>query len=144
MIARLDAWWRLRGRREQVLLAIMLVLAAITLMWLMVIRPLGDALAEARERHGRAVVALAEARSQAGAIARLEGRRTAPLEGALLPLRLAIGWLGLDARGFAAREAIGSLWLGGVREAEFGPVPVGDVDARLATWPLLIGRARIG
>ena len=86
MIARLDAWWRLRSRREQVLLAIMLVLAAITLIWLMVIRPLGDALAEARARHGRAVVALAEARSQAEAIARLEGRRTVPLEGALLPI----------------------------------------------------------
>ena len=86
MIARLDAWRRLRSRREQVQLAIMLVLAAITVIWLMVIRPLGDALAEARARHGRAVVALAEARSQAEAIVRLEGRRTAPLEGALLPI----------------------------------------------------------
>lgn len=62
---------------------------------------------------------------------------------ALLPLRLAFGWLGLDSRGFAAREAIGSIWLGAVREAEFGPVPIGDVSARLNSLPLLIGRARV-
>jgi general secretion pathway protein N len=62
---------------------------------------------------------------------------------ALLPLRLALGWLGLDARGLAAREAIGSVWQGSVREAELGPVPIGDVSARLNMLPLLIGRARI-
>jgi general secretion pathway protein N len=62
---------------------------------------------------------------------------------ALLPLRLALGWLGLDSRGFAAREAIGSVWLGSVREAELGPVPIGDVGTRLDMLPLLIGRARI-
>jgi general secretion pathway protein N len=62
---------------------------------------------------------------------------------ALLPLRLALGWLGLDERGFAAREAVGSVWLGAVREAEFGPVPIGDVSTRLRTLPLLVGRARI-
>jgi general secretion pathway protein N len=62
---------------------------------------------------------------------------------ALLPLRLALGWLGLDDRGFAAREAAGSVWQGAVRVAQFGSVPIGDVSTRLRTLPLLVGRARI-
>jgi general secretion pathway protein M len=77
------AWWRERSRREQVLLGVMLVLAAITFVWLLVVRPLGDALASARERHERAVVALAEARSQADIILRIEGQKSPPLEGTL-------------------------------------------------------------
>jgi general secretion pathway protein M len=79
----LATWWRLRSRREQVLLSVMLALAAVTLAWLLVIRPLGDALSQARERHARAVVALATARAQGGIITRLEQRRTPPLEGTL-------------------------------------------------------------
>lgn len=62
---------------------------------------------------------------------------------ALLPLRVAIGWFALGGRGLAAREASGSLWLGGLKEAEFGAVQLGDVDARLDLLPLLIGRARL-
>ena len=62
---------------------------------------------------------------------------------ALLPLRLGLAWLGLDARGFAAREAQGSLWFGAVREARFGSVELGDLEARLRALPLLLGRARL-
>ena len=62
---------------------------------------------------------------------------------ALLPMRLALGWLGLGERGFAAREVVGSIWMGGAREAQLGSVPIGDVAARLRTLPLLLGRARI-
>ena len=83
MTARFALWWRDRSRREQVLLAIMLVLAAMTFAWLLIVHPLGDALASARERHERAVVALAEARSQADIIAQLEGQKAPPLEGTL-------------------------------------------------------------
>lgn len=61
----------------------------------------------------------------------------------LLPLRLAIGWFDLGGRGLAAREASGSLWAGTLKEAEFGPVALGDVHARLNVLPLLIGRARL-
>lgn len=61
---------------------------------------------------------------------------------ALVPLGLALRWLGLDERGFAGREARGSVWLGGVKEARFGPVALGDLEARLHMLPLLIGRAR--
>lgn len=62
---------------------------------------------------------------------------------ATLPLGLAIRWLGLDARGLAAREADGSVWLGALKEAQLGPAPVGDVSARLNSLPLLLGRARV-
>ena len=83
MMGRTGLWWRERSRRERLLLAIMLGLALVTFVWLLVIRPLGDALASARERHAQAVVALAEARAQADIIARLEGQRTRPLDGTL-------------------------------------------------------------
>ena len=62
---------------------------------------------------------------------------------ALLPLRLALGWFGLDAQGLAARSATGSVWHGALQEAQFGSVPLGDVEARLNTLPLLLGRARL-
>ncbi len=62
---------------------------------------------------------------------------------ALLPLRLALDWLALDQRGFAAREAKGSVWLGGLSEAQFGSIALGDLEARLQTLPLLLGRARV-
>lgn len=62
---------------------------------------------------------------------------------ALFPLRLALGWLALDDRGFAAREAEGSIWLGRVTEAQIGPVALGDLSAQLRTLPLFLGRARV-
>ncbi|HYJ51553.1 MAG TPA: type II secretion system protein N [Allosphingosinicella sp.] len=59
---------------------------------------------------------------------------------ALIPLRIATGWVG---GGLAAREASGSIWLGMLKEARFGPVPLGDLKARLNVLPLFIGRARL-
>ena len=61
----------------------------------------------------------------------------------LLPLRVAAGWFDMGGKGLAAREAEGSLWLGRLREAQFGPVLLGDVDARLNVLPLFVGRARL-
>ena len=61
----------------------------------------------------------------------------------LLPLRVAAGWFDLGGKGLAAREAEGSLWLGRLREAQFGPVVLGDIDARLNVLPLFLGRARL-
>jgi general secretion pathway protein N len=61
----------------------------------------------------------------------------------LLPLRVVAGWFDMGGRGLAAREVEGSLWFGRLREAQFGPVQLGDVDARLNVLPLLIGRARL-
>lgn len=60
-----------------------------------------------------------------------------------LPLRLALGWGGLDGQGFTAREVTGSLWSGRLVEARFGDVALGDLDAGLSPFALLIGRARI-
>lgn len=62
---------------------------------------------------------------------------------ALLPLRVVAGWFDLDGRGLAAREARGSLWSGALREAQFGGIPLGDVNARLNVLPLFLGRARL-
>ncbi len=62
---------------------------------------------------------------------------------ALVPSALAIRWLSLDRTGLAAREAQGSIWFGALREARFGAVPIGDVQARLSGLPLLLGRARL-
>ena len=60
---------------------------------------------------------------------------------ALIPLRIAAAWFG--SGGLAAREANGSIWLGVLKEAQFGPVALGDVKARLNVLPLLLGRARL-
>lgn len=62
---------------------------------------------------------------------------------ALLPLRVAAGWFDLGGRGLSAREASGTLWSGALKEARFGPVPLGDLRARLELLPLLLGRARL-
>lgn len=74
MDAGIKAWWRGRTARERRLITVMGVLAALVLGWLLVLRPLSDALAAARERHGAAVIALAEARSRAAEIERLQKR----------------------------------------------------------------------
>lgn len=62
---------------------------------------------------------------------------------ALLPLRFAVTTLGLDRGGFAAREVEGSIWTGIFREAQWNGSALGDLRARLATLPLLAGRARV-
>jgi general secretion pathway protein N len=62
---------------------------------------------------------------------------------ALLPLRLALDRLGLSEHGLTARAATGSLWGGALQEAQVGPVPLGDLGARLHFLPLLLGRARL-
>lgn len=83
MIASLSTWWRARSRREQMLLLVLFVLFGITFAWLLVIRPLGDSLAHARERHSAAVIALGEARAGAAAIGRLERERRGSPAGAV-------------------------------------------------------------
>ena len=61
----MNAWWEARSERERWLVGVMLVLAAILLSWLLVVRPLSDALDAAKARHGDAAVALAQARARA-------------------------------------------------------------------------------
>ena len=80
----LKIWWRTRTSREQRLLLAMLGLLGLVLLWLLLLRPLNDSLSQARERHGAAVLALAEARGRAAAITTLQQRPAtslgAPLE----------------------------------------------------------------
>ena len=61
----------------------------------------------------------------------------------LLPLRLVLGWAGLGDQGLSARRVDGVLWGGQLVEARFGDLVLGDLDARLAFLPLLVGRARV-
>ena len=70
-------WWRERTLREQRLLLVMFALVGLVLGWLLVIRPLSDALDAAQTRHAEAVTALAEARARAQAVRRLQGDRSA-------------------------------------------------------------------
>jgi general secretion pathway protein M len=88
MSARLKVLWLARTPRERWLLGMMLALVALVLVWLLILRPLGDMLSAARERHGEALAELAEARSQAAAIGRLEKDRPAALVG---PIDSAVG-----------------------------------------------------
>lgn len=62
---------------------------------------------------------------------------------ALFPLRLALGMFGLADEGLSAREVTGSMWWGGVNEAHYGNVSLGDVSAGLSPIQLFLGRARI-
>jgi general secretion pathway protein M len=94
MIGRLKTLWMARTVRERWLLAVMLALVALVLVWLLILRPLSDMLSAARQSHGEAVAALAEARSQAAAIAALERNRPAPFAG---PIDTAIAAAASDA-----------------------------------------------
>lgn len=58
------SWWAERSRREQRLIQVAAVLAVLVLGWLLVVRPLQDSLAAAKERHAAAVLALGEARAR--------------------------------------------------------------------------------
>lgn len=62
---------------------------------------------------------------------------------ALLPLRLAADWLGLGERGFAAREARGSIWSGKLVDTRIAGLALGDLRTDLNVAPLLLMRARV-
>jgi general secretion pathway protein M len=78
-----QAWWAVRSPREQRMLLVLAGLLAITLVWLLIVRPVDAALADAQDRHDRAVIALAEARVAADAIAQLQATPAPNLAGAI-------------------------------------------------------------
>ncbi|TPG43138.1 type II secretion system protein N [Sphingomonas koreensis] len=61
----------------------------------------------------------------------------------LLPMRLALGWIGLADLGVTARRVTGSVWLGSLNEAHAGQLDLGDLAARLSPIQLFVGRARV-
>lgn len=84
------------------------------------------------------LIALRDARAPAGARAGLVALFVLALV-VLLPLRLGAG----QVPGLSARAASGSIWSGRLRDATYGPLVLGDIDAALAPLPLLLGRAEV-
>jgi general secretion pathway protein M len=79
----LRTWFDGRSLREKRLLLIMLALAAVTLVWAGIVRPVGDALASARTRHADAVERLVRTQVAVEALRSIQARRTRPLTGTL-------------------------------------------------------------
>ena len=79
----LRAWFAGRSLRERRLILVMLALAAVTVLWGLVIRPVRDGLADARERHAGAVMRLGETRAAVATLRYIQRVRTAPLAGSL-------------------------------------------------------------
>ena len=79
----LRAWFAGLSLREKRLILAMLALAALTLVWAAIIRPVGDGLSSARERHRDAVLRLASTQAAIDSLHQLQARRTRPLTGML-------------------------------------------------------------
>jgi len=83
---RLRPWWQGRSRREQRLLFVLVVVAVAMLGWLLVIRPLDQALAVAKERLNDAAIPLSGTRARAEALAALQSNRLPALSAPLATL----------------------------------------------------------
>jgi general secretion pathway protein M len=79
----LRSWFETRAPREKKLLLVMVALAALTLVWAAIIRPVGDGLSSARERHADAVTRLGETQAQVAALRAIQRGRPRPLTGTL-------------------------------------------------------------
>ena len=77
----MKAWFDGRSLREKRLILAMLALLALTIVWYGLIRPLGDALSDARARHADAAVRLGETQAAVAAIRGLDRSRPPPLTG---------------------------------------------------------------
>jgi general secretion pathway protein M len=88
----MSAWWEARSARERVLVGTMLALAAMLLAWLLIVRPLADALDSARMRHGDAATALALARARAQPPATSAPAAAGPIEAIIVRTAGAAGF----------------------------------------------------
>ncbi|WP_267381055.1 MULTISPECIES: type II secretion system protein GspM [unclassified Sphingomonas] len=79
----LSTWFAGRSPREKRLLLVMAALAALTLLWALVIRPVGDGLSNARERHADAVERLGETQARIDALRLATLHRRVPITGGL-------------------------------------------------------------
>jgi general secretion pathway protein M len=102
MSVRILSWWHERTPREQRLLLAMLAVAALLGGWLLVVRPLSDALDSAKQRHGEAVIALAEARGRAELRRRASAQAGPPVP---LPVEALVARSASDAGFTGARVA---------------------------------------
>ena len=71
------AWFHARSLREKRLLLVMAALLVLTIVWLGLIRPLGDALSSERQRHADAAVRLGETQERVAALREIGRRRAA-------------------------------------------------------------------
>ncbi|MET4896482.1 type II secretion system protein GspM [Sphingomonadaceae bacterium jetA1] len=78
----LRLWFDGRSTREKRLVLVMMALLAVTIIWGGLLRPLGDGLSSARERHADAVIRLGEAEAIAADL-RQRRRRPPALSGTL-------------------------------------------------------------
>ncbi len=76
-------WFAGRSLRERRLLLVMAALLAVTIVWGLVLRPLGDAMATARERHTAAVIRFGETAARVDALRQAREQRVRPLTGTL-------------------------------------------------------------
>lgn len=79
----LKSWFAGRSLREKRLLLVMGALLAVTIIWGLVLRPLGDAMASARERHTAAVIRFGETAARVDALRQAREQRVRPLTGTL-------------------------------------------------------------
>jgi general secretion pathway protein M len=105
----MNAWWNARSERERWLVGTMLVLALILLGWLLIVRPLSDALDAARMRHGEAAVALALARARAEPSAAVGPAASGPVDSIVARTAAAAGFPGARIASQGPGRAIVSL-----------------------------------
>ena len=79
----LKTWFEGRSLRERRLLLVMAALAVLTVLWGLIIRPVGDGLSSARGRHADAVTRLGETRAQVATLRDIQRTRATPLTGTL-------------------------------------------------------------
>ena len=61
----------------------------------------------------------------------------------LMPLRIAVAMAGIEDDKFSARDISGSIWNGRIEGAQIGSYPLGDLDAGVQFFPLLVGAVKM-
>lgn len=79
----LRLWFQSRSLRERRLLLVMAALAVVTILWGLILRPLNDAMATARERHTAAVIRYGETAARVDALRDARAARVPLLTGSL-------------------------------------------------------------
>lgn len=124
----LASWFAVRSLREKRLLLAMAALAALTLAWAGIVRPVGDGLSSARERHADAVQRLGETQARVEALRLATLHRPTPFSGTLADA--------VRARAEAAGFVIASLDPAGA-----GRVKIGIPSARPGALTAWLGRS---